>query len=190
MRKERIPSAREVYVSVDIEAAGPVPGIYSMLALGACVVGGGKKEFYSEIRPINHAFVPAAIKVSGLSLERLQKVGRDPKDVMEAFGNWVGKLTSDGSRPVFVGFNSSFDWAFVNWYFHRFVGENPFGIGGVDIKAYYMGFAGCPWADTSSSRLPAPFQFDQPLTHNALEDARAQAGIFDKLLQASKRRAK
>ena len=29
----------DTYISVDIEASGPVPGEYSMLSLGACVVG-------------------------------------------------------------------------------------------------------------------------------------------------------
>src|SRR5438552_192307 len=28
----------EVYISVDIEASGPIPGEYSLLSLGACVV--------------------------------------------------------------------------------------------------------------------------------------------------------
>ena len=40
---------------------------------------------------------------------------------------------------MFVGFNASFDWSFVNWYFHKFVGTNPFGVAALDIKAYYMG---------------------------------------------------
>jgi ribonuclease T len=31
---------REIYFSVDIEASGPIPGEYSMLSLGACLVGG------------------------------------------------------------------------------------------------------------------------------------------------------
>jgi hypothetical protein len=28
---------REVYISVDVEADGPVPGRYSLVSLGACV---------------------------------------------------------------------------------------------------------------------------------------------------------
>ena len=43
---------------------------------------------------------------------------------------------------MFVGFNATFDWAFVNFYFHQYLGENPFGIGGIDIKSYYMGLSG------------------------------------------------
>jgi len=58
----------EVYISVDIEAAGPVPGEYSMLSIGACDVELPKKSFYIELKPINDNFIPEALAVSGLSL--------------------------------------------------------------------------------------------------------------------------
>jgi ribonuclease T len=181
--------ASEVYISVDIEAAGPVPGLYSMLALGACVVDRPDEAFYAELCPITDASVPEALRVGGLSMERLRAEGRDPAEVMAAFRSWVRDRAAGALRPVFVAFNSSFDWAFVNWYFHQFVGENPFGIGGVDIKAYYMGLAGCAWAETTSSRLPVRFRSELPHTHNALDDARAQADVFAKLLAAERLRA-
>jgi DNA polymerase III epsilon subunit-like protein len=189
MSGDRSPAhAQEVYISVDIEAAGPVPGLYSMLALGACEVGRPDEAFYAELRPVTDAFVPEALQVGGLSMERLREQGRDPAEVMVAFGNWVRDRATRAGRPVFVGFNSSFDWAFVNWYFHQFLGENPFGIGGVDIKAYYMGLVGCAWSDTTSSRLPPQFRSAWPHTHNALDDARAQADIFAKLMAVRQRR--
>lgn len=189
MSRDHAPEpADEVYISVDVEAAGPVPGLYSMLALGACVVHRPDEAFYAELRPITDAFVPEALRVGGLSMERLREEGRDPAEVMAAFGRWVRERATGGRRPVFVGFNSSFDWAFVNWYFQRFVGENPFGIGGIDIKAYYMGLVGCTWGHTSSSRLPLHFKSALPHTHNALDDARAQAETFVKLLAAERER--
>lgn len=185
---QRPVSTSELYISVDIEAAGPVPGLYSMLALGACVVDRPDEAFYAELRPITDAFVPEALRVGGLSMERLQNEGRDPAEVMGTFRNWLRDRATGALHPVFVGFNASFDWAFVNWYFHRFLGENPFGFGGIDIKAYYMGLAGCAWAETTSSRLPPRFQSALPHTHNALDDARAQADIFSKLLATERLR--
>jgi len=178
-----VTSPTEIYFSVDIEAAGPIPGEYSMLALGACVVGRQQDVFYVELRPINDAFVEEALQVSGLSMDGLRRPGSDPANSMKDLNGWVQRCAA-GGRAVFVGFNASFDWSFVNWYFHRFLGENPFGIGGVDIKAYYMGLSGCAWAETTSSRLPARFKSALPHTHNALDDARAQADIFAKLLAA------
>ena len=58
---------------------------------------------------------------------------------------------------MFVGFNAPFDWMFVNEYFHRHLGRNPFGHVAVDIKAYAMGRDGCTFADTSLARLVARY---------------------------------
>ncbi len=174
----------EVYISVDVEASGPIPGEYSLLSLGACAVGEPAVAFYVELRPISDRAVPRALEVGGLSMEKLAAFGRNPAEAMAEFRDWVVR-TADGRWPVFVGFNASFDWSFVNWYFHKFLGDNPFGIGGLDIKAYYMGFSGSTWRDTTSSRLPQEFQPELPHTHNALDDARAQAEIFAKLLAAA-----
>ncbi|HEY0020835.1 MAG TPA: 3'-5' exonuclease [Longimicrobium sp.] len=173
----------EVYISVDVEASGPVPPAYSMLSIGACVVGAPERSFYAELRPIGEGAVPAAIEVVGLPLDHFQRNGREPRDTMLDFRRWIGEV-SGGGEPVFVGFNATFDWAFVNWYFVTFVGENPFGIGGVDIKSYYMGMANVSWAETRSSRLPAELKSSEPETHNALDDARRQAALFERMRTA------
>lgn len=174
----------EAYVSVDIEAAGPIPGEYSMLSLGACLVEDPRISFYAELRPINEKYIPDALKVGGLSLERLRQEGQDPGVVMPALKAWLEQVVGE-RRAVFVGFNASFDWAFVNWYFHVYIGTNPFGIGALDIKAYYMGLSGVSWAETSASRLPQEFRGIQAQTHNALDDAIAQGQIFQNMLIAN-----
>ena len=173
----------ERYFSVDVESAGPIPGKYSMLALGACVVGSPATSFYAELKPISKEFIPDALKVSGFSLEQLEREGQLPEKVMKDFKSWVEKEAGD-NKAVFVGFNGCYDWQFVNWYFESFAGGNPFGFGGIDIKSYFMGLSGEPWSKTTSSQLPSEFQPDEPQTHNALDDARAQASIFQKLLNS------
>jgi DNA polymerase III epsilon subunit-like protein len=173
----------EVYISVDIEAAGPVPAEYSMLSIGACDVESPEKSFYIELKPINDHFIPEALAVSGFSLDHLKISGTEPAEGMGTFSKWIEDVAA-GLLPVFVGFNAPFDWQFINWYFHVFLTKNPFGINAIDIKAYYMGFSGSAWVDTSSSRLPSWLQSPGRKRHNALEDAVAQAEIFAKLLSA------
>lgn len=86
--------------------------------------------------------------------------------------------TLEGDKVVFVGFNAPFDWSFVNYYFHRFLGRNPFGFAALDIKAYYMGVTGCTWSDTRSSRIAAALRPRTHSDHTALHDALHQAELF------------
>ena len=115
-------------------------------------MGDSATSFYVELRPISEQTVSEAIKVVGKSLEYFAANGREVKVAMAEFETWV-KSVSHGRSPVFVGFNAAFDWAFTNWYFHTYLGRNPFGIGPIDIKSYFMGLKGASWEDTRSSRI-------------------------------------
>lgn len=176
---------KECFISVDVETSGPIPGDYSMLSLGACIVGGEGDSFYVEIKPINDNAVPEALKVSGFDLAKLATTGESPEDAVAKLATWVKKVAG-AAKPVFVGFNAGFDWSFVNWYFIHFAGENPFGFAPLDVKAYYMGLIGCSWEDTKSSRVRSEFQPAKPGDHNALTDARAQGEMFEKMLVAKR----
>jgi len=166
----------ETLISVDIEASGPIPGRYSMLSIGACPVDNLDDGFYLEIQPTTDNFVPEAIAVSGLDLTRLRSEGIAPSEAMKRFTTWLGQF----EHPVFVGFNASFDWSFVNFYFLEYSPErrNPFGIGALDIKAYAMGRLGTTWDETRSSRLAIRLGQMHDSSHHALEDARLQARLF------------
>jgi hypothetical protein len=133
----------EVFVSVDVETAGPIPGEYSLLSIGACVVDDPAKTFSCELKPINRNADPKAPEVSGLSLDELAKNGLEPAEAMRAFTQWLDALVGKDGSVVFVGLNAPFDWSFVNYYFHRFTGGNPFGFTALDIKALFMGATGC-----------------------------------------------
>ncbi|RWD16102.1 MAG: 3'-5' exonuclease [Mesorhizobium sp.] len=169
---------REVFVSVDVETAGPIPGEFSLLSIGACAIFAPEKTFACELKPINQNFDPKALEVSGFSLDELARTGLPPVDAMRAFADWLATLAGQNQTPVFVGFNAPFDWSFVNYYFHRFGGGNPFGFTALDIKALYMGATGCRWADTRSSRIAERLQPALAGTHDALRDALYQAEIF------------
>lgn len=174
-------SRNEVFISIDVETAGPIPGEYSMLSIGACVVANPSATFTCELKPINDRFVPEALEVCGLSLDRLNQDGTEPEAAMRHFRAWIYEVAGDGT-PVFVGFNAPFDWSFVNYYFHRFTGENPFGFTALDIKAFWMGVSGCTWADTRSSRIAQHIHPELHGDHDALHDALYQAELFRLIL--------
>lgn len=169
---------QEVFISVDVETAGPIPGEYSMLTLGACRIDDPSKTFSCSIKPINDNYLPEALEVTGLALETLAKEGLSPEVAMQDFGAWIGSQCSQGELPVFVGLNAPFDWSFVNYYFHRFTGSNPFGFTALDIKALYMGATGSSWQDTRSSAMARRLNPSLQGDHDALHDALYQAELF------------
>ena len=79
---------------------------------------------------------------------------------------------------------------FVNDYFHRYLGHNPFGHSALDIKAFYMGLSGASWEETSMRYIAPRYLHDQQLTHHALRDALDQAEIFQRMLYEAQERAK
>jgi DNA polymerase III epsilon subunit-like protein len=175
------------FISVDVEASGPVPGEFSMLSLGACVVGQTEEQFYVELKPITPGQDAEAMRVNGLDHEELLRRGTEPIQAMLAFESWIRRATPDGYRPIFVAYPATFDWMFVAYYFHRFLARNPFGVGGLDLTSLYAGTvstaASAPWTvDELEQRLSA----DLPLTHNALADAIAQSQVFEPLLRRRK----
>ncbi len=174
--------AKEIYISVDVETAGPDPGQYSLLSIGACLVFDPAKTFYVEIQPVNEAFTSEALQTSGLEMGKLKAHGLPPEEAMRQFLDWIAKNTPANSRPVFVAFNAPFDWMFIADYFHRFLGHNPFGHKALDIKAFYMGLTGTQWEHTGFQEIARHYGFEKPLTHHALEDAIAQAGLFRRML--------
>ena len=173
--------ASEVLISVDVETAGPTPREHAMLSIGACLVHQPDRSFYVELKPTSMAVVPSALAVSGLSMEQLAAEGVEPEEAMRQFEEWLGELPGD-SAPVFVAFNAAFDWMFIDDYFRRFLGRNPFGYSALDIKAFAMGSTGVTWADTSMRYLSPKYLDGQPLAHNALSDARDQARLFRALI--------
>ena len=180
----------EFYISVDVETSGPNPGLYSMLSIGACTLDESRQVFYVEMKPDKPGFEPEAVRISQLSLERLAAEGMEPTQAMQRFADWVAQCTPTGSTPLFLGFNSPFDWMFVCDYFQRFLGLNPFGHTAIDIKSFYMGLFGTTWLETSMSFIAPRFLDVRRLTHNALQDAIDQAAIFKQLLMESKRLSK
>jgi DNA polymerase III epsilon subunit-like protein len=182
--------ADDVYISVDVETAGPNPGQYSLLSIGACLVFEPAKTFYVELQPVNDAFTSEALQISGLKMETLKANGLPPGQAMRQFSDWVLQTTPTGQAPIFVALNAPFDWMFITDYFHRYLGKNPFGHKALDIKAFYMGRNDTQWNDTGFEAITKHYQMEQSLNHNALQDAIAQAKLFSRMLEEQESLAK
>ncbi len=125
------------WVMVDVEADGPIPGDYSMIALGAVIVEPGlARRFAGRLRPISGKWIDDALAVSSYSREQTQQFD-EPATVMAHFRAWL--VTEAKVQPRFVSDNNGFDWQFVNWYFHHFSGGNPFGHSSTNLGSLYRG---------------------------------------------------
>jgi hypothetical protein len=190
--REQVP---DIYISADIEADGPIPGKFSMLAFGlavAAVFDGAvftprnpsEQTFYRELKPIVDDFEPAALKAARLDREALKRDGAEPVAAMRDALNWIVAQAGEagGARPVLVGYPVVFDWMFLYWYFIRFAGESPFGFSGaLDIKTIYQQKAQVTLDNAGRNDLPDELQASHPHTHNALDDAIEQAEIFNRV---------
>lgn len=123
------------YIMVDIEADGPIPGDFSMIAFGAVIVDQNlDKTFKGLLKPISENFIPEALAVSGYSREQSLKFA-DPKKVMEDFAQRIQENCKD--KPIFISDNNGFDWMFMCRYFHHLLGQNPFGHSSMNLGSLY-----------------------------------------------------
>ncbi|MEM7557580.1 MAG: exonuclease domain-containing protein [Planctomycetota bacterium] len=154
------------YVMVDVEADGPIPGDYSMICFGAVIVEPAlERSFYGQLKPISDAFIPEALAVSGISREQCMGFG-EPGAVMSAFRDWL-KANSSG-RLLFVSDNNGFDWQFINWYFHHFLGDNPFGFSSTNLGSLYKGLQNDTFVNFKHLRKTKH-------THHPVDDAKGNA---------------
>lgn len=173
------------FISVDIESSGPVPGQFSMLSLGACVVGDMNLTFYRELRPVTLHHDPEALAVTGFELGQLLISGAEPVSVMGDFSEWVKSVCPQEVMPVFAGFNAAFDWSFVNWYFHYTGVTNPFGYAPLDIKSFFAARNPAGWRDARSSVAAHQYGLTRSKEHHALDDAIFQASLLQAMLSNS-----
>lgn len=185
--------ARDTFFSIDIEASGPVPGLFNMVSIGAVPVTHrdgawrpDEERFYVELKPIAPGFDAGAMKVHGIPREHLEKQGVPADEAMRRLSEFVaGCLRRTGGRAVFVGHNAAFDWSYISYYFELYHLPNPFGYKALDSKSLAMGRLGVNWHETNKERLEKLLELpaqDAALTHRADYDAHYQALILCALL--------
>jgi ribonuclease T len=173
----------DCFICVDIEAAGPIPGLYALLSIGACTFTHPRHTFYVELIPDKDLTDPRSQEIHGLDLQKLKREGLPPADALHRFVDWLEEVIPDGQAPLMVAFNAPFDWMFIHDYFIRYMGNNPFGYSAVDVKAVYLGASGKSWQETSGVYLHRLYNQGKMLSHNALGDAIDQAVVFEGILE-------
>lgn len=131
---------------VDVETDGPVPGLYSMISLGAVLVSDPSKTFYGRFAPISPDWIPEALAVSGHSRQDTL-VFPEAGEGIARFDTWLSEVcpsrkTKRGEAVLdarFISDNNGFDWQFVNYYFWKFLGRNPFGHSSTNLGSLYKG---------------------------------------------------
>lgn len=183
---------RELYVSVDIEADGPLPGPSSMLSLGAaCFDLEGDEprtptatfetrlELLPDATPDEDTMAWWATQSEAWAAARREPL-ESPALAMERFACWLEALPG---RPVFVGFPVTYDFMWAYWYLRRFAGRSPFGFQGLDLKTLAMRELGIPYRKATKRNLPKRWFEGAPKhTHEALQDAIGQGVMFVNML--------
>ena len=81
-------SVEELLVSVDVEAGGPVLGLYPLRAIGACLVDANDDRFYAELRPVGERVDPIAVEIgwpTHAAVETIARLEREEEPAEEVF---------------------------------------------------------------------------------------------------------
>jgi hypothetical protein len=85
---------------------------------------------------------------------------------MKQFEDWL--MVVSPKRRIFCADNNGFDWGFINYYFHHFLGRNPFGFSSQNLGSLYKGMERDVFATFKHLR-------QTPHDHNPVNDAMGNA---------------
>ena len=203
----------EIYVSIDIEADGPIPGINSMVNIGLAAFRGVMPGEAAPEHPQPIATFEANIKClpeatpdpdtmawwakNPAAWEYVQ--GRaegspTPVSASEAMNNVLSWTEQLPGKPVMVVF-PTYDFMFVRWYLVRFCGVERariFGIQALDLKTLAMAAMNHPtfkgvFKRSMSKWGRALFKGQPPHDHTGLADAIGQGMLFVRLMDHIRR---
>lgn len=96
------------------------------------------------------------------------------KDVFTGFELW---LKQRKSKPVFVSDNPAYDWQWINYYFWKHLGYNPFGHSARRIGDFYAGLTGNFWNSNKWKKLRITKH-----DHSPINDARGNVEAFKRMI--------
>jgi len=157
------------YIVVDVESDGEIPNKFSMVCFGAVLVEPSlSNTFYGKTKPISDLYKQEALKISGFSREE-HLTFDDPSKVMMDFQEWI--RSNSVGKPTFISDNLAYDWQWINYYFHYYLGSNPFGFSGRRIGDLYCGMKMDCGLNQEWKKLYRKTKHD----HNPVNDAKGNA---------------
>lgn len=179
----------EVYISVDIEADGPIPGPHSMLSLGAAAFAAdgtllGTASYNLETLPgaTPDEATTKWWRERRTAYEATRVNQLPPLEAMTRFAAWIETF---GGQPVMVGYPASYDFMFVHWYMMRFLGYDPLGFAAIDIKSYAMAALKCSYRSARRNMPKAWIVRASENSHIAVNDAQEQGEMFVRMKRAT-----
>jgi hypothetical protein len=88
---------------------------------------------------------------------------------MYNFCEWIEK--NSVGRPIFISDNLAFDWMWICYYMHYYLGKNPFGFSGRRIGDLYCGIKKDCGLNSEWKRIYRKTTHD----HNPVNDAKGNA---------------
>lgn len=182
----------EIYVSTDVEADGPIPGVNSMLSFGSAAYLKDKtlvSTFSVNLELLEGAQPdPKTMEWWQTQPEAWNACRQSPISPNQAMNDYLLWLDALPGSPVFVGYPVAFDFMFVYWYLIRFTGRSPFSHSALDVKTYAMALLDKPYRQSVKRNMPGEWFDDLPHTHLALDDAIEQGALFCNMLNWHQKR--
>ena len=189
-KPEDVSSYPEVFVSIDIETTGPVPGLHSMISLGAAAFTKGQipvSTFQANLKEQCGAMADEdTMDFWANHIEAWEAATKDPSDIELVMNNFKLWIESLGRNIVPVYYPSGYDLPFINYYSQLVLGKVFLTHRAIDIQTLAWTLMGSPFAkNCRQSAYPKEWLVTNKNKHRAVDDAIAQGQMFMKMRRVS-----
>lgn len=185
----------ELYISLDMEADGEIPGPNSMIsfALAAFTKDGTcHGTFTRNLQRLEGATTsPSTMRFWAANKEAYNATFENmyhPNVAMHECKKWLETFHDKGYNLVLVGYPLTYDFMWFYWYMMRFVGSiEPLSFSGIEMKTYaYAYFKGkYKYRHCSKANMPKKWFGEGKHTHIALDDALEQGHLWCNMKKAN-----
>lgn len=206
---------KTIWLSYDIEATGPVPGLHSMISIGIVAYGddgnsiGELGRFEANLReldhctwdPDTHGWWHQPEQAGALSVTLADP--QDPRHAMHDIVDFLYEMQKDwpDAEQTWAAWPATFDMPFVRYYMQLLAKEAWLDlyadkrlmsrIAGFDMGSYASALLDIPLHKLSTSKMPDSWKGPpNPLPHVAINDAEEQGHLLLGMVGEARRRRK